>query len=89
MEEMSIEAKAMAGVFCIKGQLMLEELSFKRPKILTPQARKGLDDLVKLGYLYVEGTSNLTWKPTNKMRENPVKVSQKFLEENRFSLTSE
>ncbi len=50
MTELSIEAKCMAGSI-FSSILTTSELSFDRPWIIHPRARKGLDDLVATGLL--------------------------------------
>ncbi len=91
MTELSTEAKVMA--FSFWGIISHSELSFARPHIITPQARKGLDDLVEAGLLTVERfnkyTDKLVWKPTDKMKTDKPKVSMAFAEKHSFRLTDE
>ena len=89
--ELSVEAKVMLGG--IWSRLGDTELSFRRPHIITDQARKGLDDLVEAGFLNTwthDNPHNDTryWKPTYKMKDAP-KIPMSFLDENNFDLTTE
>lgn len=90
--DLSIEAKVMAGTFW--GPIYLTTLSFERPWILHPSARKGLDDLVEAGFLGMEPRNDLKdcpidWQPTLKMKMENPKVSQAFIIKNSFPLTTE
>lgn len=87
---LSVEAKCMSHMFC--APMGLSELSFERPHIIDPQARKGLDELVDGGFLTKEKfnkySDKLVWKPTDKINDLK-RVSMKFLEEHSFSMTTE
>lgn len=88
--DLSTEAKVIIGAMFPFGSKT--EVSFARPHIMTPQCRKGFDDLVEAGYLTVEKfnrfTDKLVWKPTEKMKDKP-KISNKFIKDNTFFLTTE
>lgn len=89
--DLSIEAKVVIGGFF--SILMTTELSFKRPWVIHPRTRKGLDELVDNGYLTVEKfnkyADTLVWKPTDKMLKERPKISRKFMEENSFPVMDE
>jgi hypothetical protein len=93
-EALSTEAKTMVGAFW--SIMRITELCFERPWIITPQARKGLDDLTAAGYLKAEQVnprygdkSPMVWKPTGKMKAEKPRVSLAFVEANSFPITDE
>lgn len=92
MDDLSIEAKVCVG--CWWNVMMVTELSFQRPWIITPRTRKGLDELVAKGYLTVEKfnkyNDKLVWKPTDKLRNEKPRVSREFMEQHgTFPITDE
>ena len=91
MNNLSIEARVVGTLFGMRGALT--ELSFDRPWIIHPRARKGLDELVEAGLLTVEPfnsvSEKLVWRPTPRMRDDGPRESFEFLKANSFPMTRE
>lgn len=91
-DELSVEAKVVAGVYWGVGG-PFTEISFDRPWIIHPRMRKGLDELVDAGLLTVEKFNNvsdkLVWKPTPKMKTHGPKVTLAFIKAHSFPVTDE
>lgn len=91
-EALSPEAKTLVGAWW--GVMMTTEVTFQRPWIIHPQARKGLDELVAAGYLSCEPLNQcenppMGWKPTEKLKTEQPKVSRDFMKANSFPITDE
>lgn len=82
-DELSIEARVAIGAWW--DILLTDELRFERPWIITPETRKGLDELVTKGYLTVEGPTKrspaIAWTPTDKMRNERPSITLKFMQQ--------
>lgn len=86
--EFSTEEKCVIG--CWWNIMMTTEVTFQRPHIIHPRMRKGLDELTDKGLLAFEDRHGIAiWTPTDKMKTHKPRVSQKFLEENSFPITTE
>lgn len=87
-ENLSTEAKVVSGTFW--GVIPVTELTFQRPHIIHPSARKGLNDLTAAGLLVFEDRHGIAiWRPTERMKASPPKVSQEFIKRNSFPITTE
>lgn len=89
---LSPEAKVCIGAWW--NTLLTERLTFHRPWIMTPRTRKGLDELVRKGFLTVGNLNRyseaLVWKPTEKMIAQRPKISSAFMQEHgRHPITDE
>jgi len=91
MSDLSVEAQVVIGGFF--SILITTELSFKRPWVIHPKMRKGLDDLVDAGYLTVEKfnkhSGTMIWRPTEKLKSENPKVSRAFMEQHSFPVMDE
>lgn len=93
MTKLSVEARIIAGTLWT-GYMSHTELSFRRPHIIHPKTRKGLDELVEAGLLTMEKPDDhldtLSWKPTPLMvTDGPKRPSEAFMKRHTFPLTTE
>lgn len=89
---LSVEAQVVAAslfMFMSDNQ----SVTFKRPWIIHPRTRKGLDGLTRAGYLTCEPLNTfkdcpLTWRATAAMR-TLKKAPMSFVQANSFPITTE
>jgi len=93
MKDLSVEAQV---VYAGHWQLMsINEITFQRPWVISDKTIKGLTDLVNAGYLTLEKSDNkhskaVTYKPTDKMKNEKAYYSVDFLQEHgRFPIIDE
>ena len=93
-EDMSIEAQVAAMHW--NGHTMSRNmtLSFKRPWVISPRMKKGLEELVETGYLTKHRLNSyrncpVEYRPTDKMEDFGPRLSMAELKEHSFSITEE